>query len=424
MRKFSFSIAALFCAAALSFTGGCKFGTPAEPTMAPTVSAAPPATLEPTVTPEPTNAPSPVPTETPTNTVTPTPSPEPTPTPMPTATPTPSPEPTPTELPTPTVTPVPTATPKPTATPTPARRYEAGTIEDLLDQITFTGASFAAIDGNTGEPILSYNGTLKRRPASLTKMMTAIVAYENLPLDAKLTVTADSLRWHDRFDEDGTMIYRGLDNEMYTEDSVEGTTYTLSDWLKLLMMRSDAAAADTIALGVAGSYEAFSDLMNAKAKELGMNDTYFDNPVGADFWINEETGEYDYNFDLITTAEDFAILTKAYMDNDFLAEVAGTWLYMLPPSLDGSIEKTRKLTNFNRLMNAKDNPQFASTLFTVIGTKTGFTDEAGRTIAATAVDKKGHKVCLVYMSQTLDNSQNYYTQSYDILDYIFRYCLD
>lgn len=422
MRKFSFSIAALFCVAALSFTGGCKFGTPAEPTMAPTVSAAPSATPEPTVTTEPPEAPSTTPTEAPTKAVTPTPSPE--PAEAPTVTPTPSPEPTPTNVPTPTATLAPTATPKPTATPTPARRYETGTIEDLLDQITFTGASFAAIDGNTGEPILSYNDTLKRRPASLTKMMTAIVAYENLPLDAKLTVTAESLRWHDRFDEDGTMIYRGLDNEMYTEDSVEGTTYTLSDWLKLLMMRSDAAAADTIALGVAGSYETFSDLMNAKAKELGMNDTYFDNPVGADFWINEETGEYDYNFDLITTAEDFAILTKAYMDNDFLAEVAGTWLYMLPPSLDGSIEKTRKLTNFNRLMNAKDNPQFASTLFTVIGTKTGFTDEAGRTIAATAVDKKGHKVCLVYMSQTLDNSQNYYTQSYDILDYIFRYCLD
>ena len=407
MRKISLTAFTLLSVLSLSFFVGCKKNINQTSSGAVTSS---PAAVAPTLTPTP--AILPTPTLTPTPAVTPTP----TVTPAPTATPTP------TATPMPTATPTPTATPVPTATPTPLPRYQVGTVEDLLDRVRFTGASFAAVDGNTGEPILSYHGTLKRRPASLTKMMTAIIAYENLPLDTKLSVTAESLRWHDRFDEDGNLIYKGLDNEMYTEDSVEGTTYTLDNWLKLLMLRSDAEAADTIALGVAGSYGKFSDLMNAKAKELGMNDTFFDNPVGADFWINEETGEYDYNFQLITTAEDFAILTKAYMDIDYLAKIAGTATYNLPPSLDGSKEKTRKLTNFNRLVAEKSNPQFHSDLFTITGTKTGYTDESGRTIALTATDTAGHKVCLVYMSQSLDESQNYYTQSFAIMEYIFRYC--
>lgn len=299
---------------------------------------------------------------------------------------------------------------------------ENADVEDMLTQITFTGASFAAIDGVTGKPIVSYHGSEQRRPASLTKMMTAIIAYENLPLEATLTVTSDSLRWHDRFDENGALIYKGLDNEMYTENSVEGTTYTLSDWLRLLMMHSDAVAADTIALSVSGSYEEFSNLMNAKAKELGMNDTYFDNPVGADFWVNEKSGEYDYNFHLITTADDFSILTKAYMDYEVLAEIAGTATYILPPSLDGSIAESRELTNFNSLVSEKDTPGYSSDLFSVIGTKTGYTDEAGCTIAVTAVNPSGNKVCLVYMSNSLDESDHYYIQSMEILDYIFRYC--
>lgn len=409
-RKLSSRLTLFFCLIVFPFLAGCQSKKSDRPagTPFPTAIFTPEATKAPANTPTPTVAilPTAVPTPEPTVSPTATPAPTPTPTPLPTAVPT--------KAPTPTSTPV----------PTPAHRYEIGTIEDLLDQVQFEGSGFAAIDGNTGEPICSYNGDLKRRPASLTKMLTAIIAYETLPLDTKITVTQEGLRWHDILDEEGNIVYKGLDNEMYTEESVVGTTYTLDNWLKLLMLRSDAEAADNIALHIAGSYEAFSDLMNAKAQELGMKNSYFDNPVGADFWINEETGEYDYNFDLITTASDVALLTKAYMDIDYLAKIAGTYSYTLPPSLDGSKNKSRRLLNFNRLINTADNPQFRSDLFTVIGTKTGSTDEAGRTIAATAVDKKGHKVCIVYMSLSLDESQNYYTQTYRILDYIFRYYLD
>ncbi len=132
--------------------------------------------------------------------------------------------------------------------------------------------AYVVMDANSGEIIMSQDADKKIYPASTTKLLTAVVAIENCNLDKEIQVTQSAL------------------NKVDVESSIvglrAGSTYTMEQLLYMLLIVSAGDAAEVIAEEVAGSSEAFATMMNEKAKQIGMTDSYFDNPVGMDWHSN------------------------------------------------------------------------------------------------------------------------------------------
>lgn len=181
-----------------------------------------------------------------------------------------------------------------------------------------------------------------RSVASISKIMTAVIAIESGKLDDKVTI--------------GDEISKSYGSGIYIK---EGEILTLRDLLYGLMLRSGNDAALAIAHYVGGSVNEFVNLMNKKAKELKMTNTTFNNPSGLD----QGKGNY-------STAYDMALLTSYAMKLDDYKEITGTKKYTL---------KTNKNTyvwiNKNKLLSLY---KYST------GGKTGFTEIAKRTLVTTA----------------------------------------
>ena len=151
-----------------------------------------------------------------------------------------------------------------------------------------TAKSTIVMDLDSGRILYEKNANQKRLIASITKIMTAIVAIEEGDLTEKITVGEEVLSMY------GTNIYVEVGEKMKLRDLLYG-----------LLLRSGNDASVVIAKAIAGSEEKFVNLMNKKAQEIGMKNTIFKNPHGLD----EETENY-------STAYDMALLSKyAYKNN-------------------------------------------------------------------------------------------------------------
>ena len=176
------------------------------------------------------------------------------------------------------------------------------------------------MEASSGTVIFGQNENERLSMASTTKIMTALVALEQLPLDTSVTATDQSVG------VEGSSIYLTV-----------GETLTLEDLLYALMLESANDAAETIAVAVAGSVPAFADLMNEKAAELGLSDTHFVNPHGLD-----AEGHY-------TTAKELALLTRAALENPDFQRICATKRHTIPlHETDG----VRLLLNHNRLLSS------------------------------------------------------------------------
>ena len=178
--------------------------------------------------------------------------------------------------------------------------------------------------------------------ASITKIMTAVIAIESNKLNELIKVDDSILKAY------GSGIYIQVGEEMLLKDMLYG-----------LMMRSGNDAAVMIATYVAGSEEAFVKLMNDKAKKIGMKNTTFVNSSGLD---NTDSGNY-------STAYDMALLTRYVMQYDEYREIVKTKEYTVKTNY-----KTYVWHNKNKLLNYDY----------VTGGKTGYTEKAGRTLVSTA----------------------------------------
>lgn len=303
-----------------------------------------------------------------------------TPTPTPTKKPEATATPVPTKAPEATETPVPTKKPEATATPVPTK---APSSEDGIEGYSgFTGLAFVVVDAETGDYVVKgKNENVQLRPASLTKMMTALVAVENLDLSTPIAYPIEAMRWQGYTDPAGNEIIKALDKEMDCYECPIGTELTLKDWLNIMLLLSDADAADTIAVGVARDINTFVDMMNAKAKALGMNDTHFDNPVGAD----QSSGFYS----TYSSAADLAKLAVAVMNNPTLRAIVGSTSYT---NSTGYEKEGKPIKNINLLISSSD---FKSDYFTCTGIKTGFTDDAGQCLAAAGRDANGTEYIVI-----------------------------
>lgn len=197
-----------------------------------------------------------------------------------------------------------------------------------------------AIDATTGRVLFDKDMDRPRPIASITKVMTALLAIEYGNLEEKVNVSKAAT------EVEGSSIYLEENEKMTLEDLLYG-----------LMLRSGNDAAIAIAEHIGGSEEGFVHLMNEKAQYIGMTNTNFANPHGLD-----EEGHY-------SSAYDIALLMKHAMENELFQKISGTTSYL-------SKNREYKWFNKNKLLT-KLYPHCT-------GGKTGFTRKAGRTLVTTA----------------------------------------
>lgn len=213
-----------------------------------------------------------------------------------------------------------------------------------------------------------------RSVASISKIMTAIVAIENANVKSKVIVGDEILKAY------GSGIYIKVGEELTLEDLLYG-----------LMLRSGNDAALAIAKYVGGSVENFVTMMNDTAAKIGMNDSTFKNPHGLD----EEDGGN------LSSAYDMAILTSYAMKNETYKKIVSTKTYTLKTNMN-----TYAWTNKNKLLK---NYKYTT------GGKTGFTEIARRTLVTTASNNG-----LDLVAVTL-NDGNDFQDHMNLFDYGFEH---
>lgn len=196
------------------------------------------------------------------------------------------------------------------------------------------------MDADTGRVLYEKNGYEKRAMASTTKIMTCILVLElgNPEQFLEVSPLAASM----------PKVHMGVR---------PGEKYRTTDLLYALMLESYNDAAVILAEGIAGSLEAFAELMNEKAYYLGCRDTYFITPNGLD--ATDETGAHE------TTAADLAKIMAYCIKNEAFLQITGTDAYSF---FDQSGKRSFSCHNHNALRDMRDG---------VISGKTGFTASAG-----------------------------------------------
>lgn len=225
---------------------------------------------------------------------------------------------------------------------------------------TDTSRSSIVMDIDSGRVLYEKNANEKKLIASITKIMTAVIAIEKGDLTKTVTVEEEVLKMY------GTNIYVEVGEKLKLEDLLYG-----------LLLRSGNDASVVIAKNVAGSEEKFVEMMNNKAQELGMKNTIFSNPHGLD----EETQNY-------STAYDMSLLSRYAYKNKTYRKISSTKKYEVSTG-----EKTYLWYNRNKLIN---NYEFCT------GGKNGYTPSAGKTLVTTAT-KNNTNLTIV----TLDNGDEY-----------------
>ncbi|MDR4948450.1 D-alanyl-D-alanine carboxypeptidase family protein [Neobacillus cucumis] len=220
-----------------------------------------------------------------------------------------------------------------------------GNIPHKVDaSVGVSAASAVLMEQKSGRVLFEKDAHTKRRIASITKIMTAILAIESGKMDRYVKVSEQATR------AEGSSVYLKPGEKIKLKDLVYG-----------LMLRSGNDTAVAIAEYVGGSVDGFAYLMNQKAREIGMVDTHFANPHGLD----------DHE-DHYSSAYDMALLMRYAMRNKTFQTISGTKVYRAPnPTEDWD----RVWRNKNRLLTKY---KFAT------GGKTGYTKLAKRTLVTTA----------------------------------------
>lgn len=219
------------------------------------------------------------------------------------------------------------------------------------------------MDQKTGRILYGKAMHDSERIASITKIMTAILAVESGKMQNTITISSRAVQ------TEGSSIYLKPGQKIKLEDLVYG-----------LMLRSGNDAANAIAEAVGGSIEGFVYMMNEKAKEIGMSNTYFSNPSGLD-----QQGKEHYS-----SAYDMALLTRYAMQNPKYAKIAGTKVHRAPNTAE-SWDYVWK--NKNKLLTYMY--KYST------GGKTGFTKKAKRTLVSTA-SKNGMDLIVVTLNDGKD----------------------
>jgi len=233
----------------------------------------------------------------------------------------------------------------------------------LADPEQLSAGSALLMDADTGAILFARHHMERRSPASTTKIMTALLILEGGRLDEKVVITERATAVA------GTRL--GLRR---------GQQVTLRDLLWGILIKSANDAALAAAEHVGGSEEQFVARMNAKADSLGMQGTHFANPHGLD------------NPDHYSTAYDLAILARQALHNPTFARMVQTREAQLTilTGRNGKVVKRKVIRTHNQLLG-----QFAG----ADGVKTGYTEQAGRCLVASAT-RGDHRLITVLLNDS------------------------
>ena len=239
------------------------------------------------------------------------------------------------------------------------------------------------IDASTGAILYGKNIHTPYYPASITKILTALIVLENCSLDEMVTFSHNAV-----YNVEAGSTSAGLD---------EGDVLSVRDCLYAMLLKSANEAANALAEHTGGSIEGFADMMNAKAKELGCEDSHFANPSG----LNNE--------DHYTSAYDMALIGRAALQNETFMKIDSTLYYDLPVTKrnpeGGRIYPGHKMLK-------KNMPEYYEGC---IGGKTGYTSLAGNTLV-TFAERNGTRL----VSVILNGHQSHYRDTKALLDFGFE----
>ena len=236
-------------------------------------------------------------------------------------------------------------------------------------------------DANTGETLAEKNSSQKIYPASMTKIMTAILLAENVD-DMDERVVMDSDIFQPLYAENASMA--GFQ---------PGEEATARDLLYGMLLPSGAECCAKAARMVAGTESAFVDMMNEKAEDIGMEGTHFCNTTGL-----QDTEHY-------STVEDMAKLLRYALKNEDFREAFTSSRYSTVPTDTDPLGMTFHSTLFASAEMENDTKGY------ILGGKTGYTDEAGLCLASLgAVDGKE------YILVTAGAKGDHFSKQFNILD--------
>lgn len=236
--------------------------------------------------------------------------------------------------------------------------------------------SCVVMDAISGEVLFEKDAHVKRSPASVTKVMTLVLAFEHVA-SGKVTLTEEAVTSENAWEMGGTEVW-----------AEPGESMPLDEWLKAVAVASANDASVIVAEHLAGTEEAFVARMNERARELGMENTTYKNPHGLDADGHE------------TTAMDLAILSRHAVTVRHLLDY--TKIYM--QEFRGG---KNMLTNFNKLVYLYPGCD---------GLKTGHTSKSGYCISATAQRDDSRFIVTLMGAETPDQRQN---DAWRLLDWCF-----
>ncbi|MCI8598027.1 MAG: D-alanyl-D-alanine carboxypeptidase [Lachnospiraceae bacterium] len=245
------------------------------------------------------------------------------------------------------------------------------------------------MEADTGAILYNKDMDMRNYPASITKIMTALLALEDCSLDEVITYSYYA-----------THSIEAGSSTIYTK---EGEQLTVEESLYGLLLESANECGNGLAEHVAGSVEAFVDMMNERAAELGCTDTHFMNPHG----LHDE--------EHYTTPRDMALIMQAAIQNENFLRISGTAKYELAPT--NMDEEISYMTNHHSMIA----PYKGTTKYlddTVIAGKTGGTSAAKNTLV-TAAERNGMTLIVVTMRTASTNERGVplFTDTALLLDY-------
>lgn len=208
---------------------------------------------------------------------------------------------------------------------------------------SLSAQAYTLLDAQSRTTLCAQRERVRLPMASTTKIMTALIALEELPLDTVIKIPKEAVGI------EGSSVYL-----------CEGDRYTLEELLYALLLQSANDAAAAIALSVGGSLPRFAELMNEKADEIGLTDTHFVTPHGLDDPLH------------YTTAEDLALIAAEALSDPTFSKIVATRRHTFQ-TVEG--EKPRVLLNHNKLLVFYEG---------TVGVKTGFTKKSGRCLVSAA----------------------------------------
>lgn len=246
------------------------------------------------------------------------------------------------------------------------------------------GAESAILmEANTGTILYAKNIHERNYPASTTKILTCLLATENSEMSEIVDYSTNAV-----FSIERDSSNMGMD---------AGEKITMEQSLYGILVGSANEAANAVAEHISGSVEDFSNLMNAKAKELGCLDTHFVNPNGL------------YHDEHYTTAYDLAIIGRAFFKNELLCKMSSTASYEIPPTQtqpDDIVVHSK-----NKLL-----PNRECSYDYLVGSKTGFTSEARQTLVSCAKKDGMTLICVILKEE----SPAQFTDTVALFDYGFN----